>query len=89
MGRKPKLSLLQHIKKWGTIATVFALPFLGLMVMRSECGGVLHVKRTNAGFELLVDKRNCKDPVIADTPGKPLVLGHTNDIIENEQSQID
>ncbi|MDB9337764.1 MULTISPECIES: hypothetical protein [Cyanophyceae] len=89
MGRKPKLSLVQLIKKWGTIATVFALPFLGLMVMRSECGGVLHVKRTNDGFELLVDKRNCKAPTIVDTPGKPLALDHTNDSTETKQPQVD
>lgn len=83
------ISLLQLIKKWGTRATVFALPFLGLMLISSECGGFIHIKSTDSGHEFLVDKRNCKAPTIADGPAKPLALDHTNDSTDNEQPQID
>ena len=83
------ISWLQLIKKYGAFATVALLVFLGVGVMRSECGGLLHVKRDGSSFEFLVDKRNCKVPTIADTPGKPLALDHTNDSTENEQSKID
>lgn len=89
MGIKPKLSSLQLIKKYGVPATVFALPFLGLMVINSECGGVLHVKRTGTSLEVILDKRNCKVPTVADTPGKPLALDHTNDSTDDEKPQVD
>lgn len=88
MGSKPKLSSIQLIKKYGIPATVFAVPFFGLMLISSECGGMLHVKRTGNSLEVLFDKRNCKVPTIADTPGKPLALDHTNDSTE-EQPQVD
>ena len=83
------ISWLQLIKKYGAFATVALLVFLGFGVISSECGGVLHVKLSDSGNELLVDKRNCKVPTVADTPGKPLALDHTNDSTENEQPQID
>ncbi|WP_414550733.1 hypothetical protein [Anabaena sp. CCY 0017] len=57
--------------------------------MSQVYGGVLHIKLSDSVNEFLFDKRNCKAPTIADTPGKPLALDHTNDSTENEQPQVD
>lgn len=83
------ISCLQLIKKGGYRATVFALAFLGLMLISSECGALIRIKSTDSGYELLVDKRNCKAPTIADDSAKPLALDHTNDSKEDEQPQVD
>ncbi len=83
------ISWLQHIKKYGVSATVAALVFFGFEVINSECGAVVHVKLSDSVKEVLFDKRNCKVPNIADTPGKPLALDHTNDSKENDQPQVD
>ncbi|HYW21140.1 MAG TPA: hypothetical protein VE956_17955 [Nodularia sp. (in: cyanobacteria)] len=84
-----KQNLPNDNKILAAIATVAALAFFGLWsINSSECGGVLHIKRTGSSLEVILDKRNCKVPTIADTPGKPLALDHTNDSTE-EQPLID
>ncbi len=83
------ISWLQLIKKYGAFATVAALVFFAFEVINSECGGVVHVKLSDSVKEVLMDKRNCKVPTVADTPGKPLALDHTNDSTENDQPQVD
>jgi hypothetical protein len=50
----------------GGITVILGLWYIG----SSECGGLLHIKPTDSGYELLVDKRNCKLPGTAVTPNR-------------------
>ncbi|HYW19218.1 MAG TPA: hypothetical protein VE956_07850 [Nodularia sp. (in: cyanobacteria)] len=83
------IRLLQFIKKYGVPATAVLLVLFGGGVTLSECGGFVRIKLSDSVNEVLFDKRNCKDPTIADTPGKPLALDHTKDSTENDQPQVD
>ncbi|WP_414551348.1 hypothetical protein [Anabaena sp. CCY 0017] len=89
MVNKPKPSLLKVIKQCGVLATVTSLLFLGHGVTKSECGGFVHIKMSDSVNELLMDKRNCQVPTIADDPVKPLALDHTNDSTKEDKSQVD